>query len=386
MFEIRMPKFGLSMEEGTITKWYKKVGDFVKKGEPLVEVESEKIINTLESPFEGILKVIKVNEGETAKVGEIIGLIGSEDETIKEITEEKRVITSEESKVRKLTESKIGEEKSEEVILASPAAKRLAKEYGVDLSNIKGTGPSGRIVENDVIAFVEKMKQTKPVSKKIPLDPVRKRIMDNLVKSYKESVLVTNITKIDLTNLISFKKEFPDITLTAFFVKIVSNVLKDFPKFNAHFDGNELEIFDAINIGVAFDTANGLIVPVIRNVQEKSLKEIAQELQTLKAKVEENSLNVDDLTGSTFTITNLGMMRTDMFTPVLNGKEVAILGIGRTLKEPTVAEDKVVVRDFAYFSLSYDHRVIDGADAARFLGKLAEYFELTDNFQKINKI
>ncbi|MGB9855566.1 MAG: dihydrolipoamide acetyltransferase family protein [Caldisericum exile] len=385
MFEIRMPKFGLSMEEGTITKWYKQVGDYVKKGEPLVEVESEKIINTLESPFEGFLKVIKVKEGESAKVGDVIAILGEEKETIQpEIIQETKSGSKEEV-IGKETQH-IQKEVKEDLILASPAAKRLAREHNIDLTQIKGTGPSGRIVESDVLAFIESMKEIKPISKKLPIDPVRKRIIDNLVKSYKESVLVTNITKIDLTNLLRLKENFPGITLTVFFVKIVSEVLKEFPKFNSHFDGVELEIFDAVNIGVAFDTDKGLVVPVIKDVGNKSLRDIANELDNLKNRVKEDALKVDDLTGSTFTITNLGMMRTDFFTPVLNGKEVAILGIGRVLKEPVIIENQIVVREFAYFSLSYDHRIVDGADAARFLGKLAEYIEQESNLQKLNKI
>lgn len=390
MYEVKMPKFGLSMEEGTVTKWFKKVGDYVKKGDPLVEVESEKIINSLESPFEGYLIAIKTQEGESAKVGEVIALIGEKGEVSEKPEAAFNEIVIEEVNLKEKglenKEVEPKEEAREGIILASPAAKKLAREYGVDLSKIKGTGPSGRIVESDVLTFIESKKSSRQISKKFPLDPVRKRIMDNLVKSYKETVLVTNITKVDLTNLLRLKSELPEITLTAFFVKVVSEVLKEFKKFNAHFDGLELEMFDVINIGVAFDTGNGLIVPVIKNVEGKSLKEIAENLESIKVKVKENTLQVDDLTNSTFTITNLGMMRTDIFTPVLNGKEVGILGIGRIIKEPAVIDNEIVVRDFAYFSLSYDHRVIDGADAARFLGKLAEILEVSDNLNKIIKI
>jgi len=350
MFEIRMPKFGLSMEEGTVTKWFKKVGDVVKKGEPLVEVESEKIINTLESPYEGTLLEIKIKEGESAKVGEVIALIGEEG-SIKEV------------------------ESGTSVILSTPAARKLAREHGIDLSKVKGTGPNGRITEDDVLAFIEYQGGKVSSSKKIPVDPVRKRIIENLVKSYRDSVLVTNVTKVDVTELMTLKKEFPDITLTAFFVKIVSGLLKEFPRFNAHFDGSVIEEFESINIGVAFDTGDGLIVPVIKDAFNRSLKEIGELLNGLKEKVKSKTLSVDDLSNSTFTITNLGMLRTDFFTPVLNGNEVAILGIGRVEDVPLVMNGEIKVRSVAYFSLSYDHRVIDGALAARFLGRLAEVFE-----------
>ena len=368
MFEIRMPKFGLSMEEGTVTKWFKKVGDFVRKGEPLVEVESEKIINSLESPYEGILVQIKVQEGESAKVGEVIALIGEE-------VGKEEGATKEEPK------------KEETLILASPAAKRLAKEYGIDLSKIKGTGPNGRITESDVLAYIQTQgKNEGPKSRKIPLDPLRKRIIDNLVKSYRDSVLVTNVTKVDVTEIVNLKKELPEITLTAFFVKIVSSVLKEFPRFNAHFDGSVIEEFDDVNVGVAFDTGDGLIVPVIKDTYNKSLLEIKDALNQIKERVKSKSLSVDDLSNSTFTITNLGMLRTDFFTPVLNGNEVAILGIGRIEEMPLVFEGEIKIRSVAYFSLSYDHRVIDGALAARFLGRLAEVIEKGSLLKEVLKI
>ncbi len=241
MYELRMPKFGLTMEEGTITKWYKKEGDYIKKGDPIFEVESEKIINDVESPVEGYLKKILVKEGETKRVGEIVGLIAETKEELREeVIEEKKV-----------------------EIIASPSAKRLARERGVDLSKIKGSGPQGRITEKDVLDYLEKLEQTKFQIEE--LSYIRKEISKNLKKVYESAVIVTNFTKVDFTNLMNIKNEkLKEISITAILIKILSYVLKKFPKFNAHFDGEKIFKYNNINIGVATDTERGLIVPVIK--------------------------------------------------------------------------------------------------------------------------
>jgi pyruvate dehydrogenase E2 component (dihydrolipoamide acetyltransferase) len=263
-------------------------------------------------------------------------------------------------------------------IKASPIAKRLAREHGIDLSSIKGSGPNGRIVEKDVLAALSSSKVTKSAKATIKkLSPMRKTIADNLSKMYRETVLVTNMTEVDMSNLFAFKKSLEKkVSVTAILVKVVADVLKALPKFNVNFDGETITEFSNVNIGVAVNTESGLVVPVIKNVDTLSLTEINDEIKRLSLLAREGNLTADDLQGSHFTLTNLGMMRTEMFTPVLNKNEVAILGVGRTVKKVVVLEDeKFAVRDMAYFSLSYDHRVIDGADAANFLGKLADIIE-----------
>jgi pyruvate dehydrogenase E2 component (dihydrolipoamide acetyltransferase) len=361
MYELRMPKFGLTMEEGTITKWYKKEGEFIKKGEPLLEVESEKIVNDIESPISGYLSKILAKEGESRKVGEIIAYIVEEEEL------------------------KIIEEKKEKGIPVSPLAKKLAKEYGIDISKIKGSGPGGRIIEKDIRDYINKFKEKEEIIE--PLTPIRKEIIERLSKSYKTSILVTNVTKVDFTNLIKVKNKYLNvISLTSMLIKILSIVLEEIPKFNSHFDGEKIIKFKNINIGFAVDTERGLIVPVIKDVQNLGLEEIDKKVKELSLRARNNKLSYDDVEGSHFTLTNLGMMRTDFFTPVLNGMEVAILGVGRTTKEVWVENGNFIIKDVSYFSLSYDHRVIDGADAAKFLDKLCSLIEKEDNFKTILKI
>lgn len=365
MYELRMPKFGLTMEEGTITKWYKKEGEFVNKGEPLLEVESEKIVSDVESPISGYLIKILVKEGESRKVGEIVGYIAEKEEELK----------------------KVEEKKEEKEILISPLAKKLAKDYGVDINKIKGSGPGGRITEKDVKEYISKQKEEKSEIIET-LSPLRKEIIERLSKAYKTSVLVTNVTKVDFTNLMRIKNEYlKDISVSSIIIKALSEVLKEMLKFNSHFDGEKIIKFKNINIGVAVDTERGLIVPVIKDVQNLNLDEIDNKVKELSNKARENKLSIDDVEGSHFTLSNLGMMRTDFFTPVLNGMEVAILGVGRTVKEVGIDEkNQFIIKNSSYLSLSYDHRVIDGADAAKFLDKLCSLIEKEDNLKTILKI
>jgi len=363
MYELRMPKFGLTMEEGTITKWYKNEGEFVNKGESLFEVESEKIINDIESPISGYLTKILAKEGESRKVGEVIAYIAEKKEELKKV-----------------------EGKEEKEIPISPLAKKLVKEYGIDISKIKGSGPGGRITEKDVKEYISKYKEEKSEIIE-PLTPLRKEIIERLSKTYKISILVTNVTKVDFSNLMKIKSgNLKEISVTSILLKILSIVLQDMPKFNSNFDGEKIMKFKNINIGIAIDTEKGLIVPVIKDVQNLNLNEIDKKVKELSLKARENKLSIDDVEGSHFTLTNLGMMRTDFFTPVLNGMEVAILGVGRTTKEVWVENGNFVMKDISYFSLSYDHRVIDGADAAKFLDKLCSIIEKEDNLKTILKI
>ncbi|MCD6363930.1 MAG: 2-oxo acid dehydrogenase subunit E2 [Synergistetes bacterium] len=373
MYELLMPKLGLTMEEGKVENWLKKEGDEVKKGEPIVEISTEKITNTIDSPVDGIVAKILVKEGETAKVGTPIALIAltkSEYEAYKE--KEETVGEKEEKKEEKRIEM-------EEKINASPLAKRIAREKGIDLRLVKGTGEGRRITKQDVLNYIASLekKEEKPGFKEIPLSGIRRTIAERLSKSFHSVVPVTETMEIDVSKLLKKFAELKEnssvkISLTAVFVKLIANLLTEFPEFNAHFDGEKIRIYDDVNMGVAFDTPDGLLVPVIRKANEKSIEEIAKEILNMAEKVKSKKYTLDDITGSTFTITNLGMIDIDIFTPVINPPEVAILGIGRTRKVPELTENGIKFTEKIWFSLTFDHRVIDGAPAARFLKRLAE--------------
>ncbi|NIA10112.1 MAG: 2-oxo acid dehydrogenase subunit E2, partial [Nitrospiraceae bacterium] len=260
-------------------------------------------------------------------------------------------------------------------------AKKLAKENGVDLSMVRGSGPDGRIVEKDVVSILNSGNK----AGKERLSPLRRTIAENLSKSYRESVLVTNMTEVDMSELLCFKSSLSEKTsVTAILVKIIAEVLKIMPKFNINFDGETIEKFSAVNIGVAVSTDRGLMVPVVKNAGVLSVADINKAVKKLSSAARNGSISSDDFSGSHFTLTNLGMMRTEMFTPVLNRNEVSILGVGRTVKKPVVVDDDMItIRPMSWFSLSYDHRVIDGADAAEFLGKIAEFIENRDFYNRI---
>lgn len=370
--EFVMPKLGMTMEEGTITRWIKKEGDKVEKGEPIVEVMTDKVNIEVESPDNGTILKILAKEGDVVPILQPIAIIGEAGEEVK-IEEKKEAV--------------------EEEIKASPAAKRLAREAGIDLSLIKGTGPGGRIVEEDVKDYIESHKErvttqpppvstpvveVTPLSKEEPISSVRREIASKLSKSYREAVHITLEFSADVTGIVEIrerlkekaeKNKLPVPTFNDIFVRIVSLVLKDYPTLNANFDGEKLTIFNTVNMGVAVAVKEGLLVPVVKEAEKKNVFEIAKITGELVNRTREGKILPDELSGGTFTITNLGMFGIDFFTPIINPPQVAILGIGR-IKEILKPGNAVVSE--VVLSLSVDHRVVDGAPAARFLKDIGE--------------
>ncbi|MEA2088101.1 MAG: dihydrolipoamide acetyltransferase family protein [Candidatus Caldatribacteriota bacterium] len=378
MYEIKMPRFGLTMESGFIEKWFKKEKDEVKKGEPLLEVSSEKITNEVVSPASGILLKIMGKEKEEIKVGTVIAIIGEEGEKIEEIKEKvepgkiTEAVETEETPSTRVAPPERGGR-----IKASPLAKKIAREKNLDLSQIRGTGPGGRIEKKDVLVFLSSASEENVEFKIEKLSSLRRTIAERLSKSFHTAITLTNTTEVDFTEFKKFMKG-NKVSITSGLVFILSKVLKELNKFNAHFDSDkkELIIFNNINIGIAVDTEKGLMVPVIKDADKLNLKTINEQIKKLADKARKGIISEKEIKGSTFTLTNLGMMRTEIFTPVINPPEVAILGMGRIIKKPAIVnEDKISIRELAYLSLSYDHRIIDGADAAKFLEKLANLIE-----------
>jgi pyruvate dehydrogenase E2 component (dihydrolipoamide acetyltransferase) len=378
MYEIKMPRFGLTMESGFIEKWFKEEGEKLQEGEPLLEVSSEKITNEVASPASGILLKIIGKEKEEIKVGTVIAIIGEEGEKIektKEKEEPKRIIEITER--GEIPPTKIAPPERGGRIKASPLAKKIAREKNLDLSQIKGTGPAGRIEKKDILAYLSSVSGKKVKFKIEKLSGLRRTIAERLSKSFHTAITLTNTTEVDFTEFKKLMKE-NNVSITSGLVFVLSRVLKELNKFNAHFDSDkkELIIFNNINIGIAVDTEKGLMVPVIKDVDKLNLKTINDQIKNLAGKARSGIISEDNIKGSTFTLTNLGMMRTEIFTPVINPPEVAILGMGRIIKKPAIVnEDKISIRELAYLSLSYDHRIIDGADAAKFLEKLANLIE-----------
>jgi len=360
--KVVMPKLSLTMKEGTVGKWYKKSGESVEKGEPIVEIISEKAAYDLEAPASGILRKILVEEGVDAPVDAVLAVITAPDEEYSE----------KEEKIEKPRE--ISEE-AEERVLASPAAKRLAREHGIDLSKIVGSGPDGRIVEEDVRKVIEASKEFQPKVKEIVrLSGFRKTSAERVSTSYKTAPHSTVAMEVDVSKAEDLHEKL-QVSYTAILVKAVAKALAENPTINSTFEADNIKIFSDINIGVAVATNYGLAVPVVHNADKKSLREIDTSIRELSEKAKQEKLTREEVSGGTFTITNLGMYEVDFFIPIINPPEAAILGVGRIVEKPVAVDGRVEVKPIMTLSLSYDHRIVDGAPAATFLKTIKYYLE-----------
>ena len=422
-----MPKLGLTMTEGTIVEWFKKEGEEVKKGEKLFAVETSKLTNEVEAPASGVLRKIIHKDGKLA-VLEPVGILAGADEDISDLLKKagssenleakKKVEKQEKPKIEKEEEKNTGKR-----IKASPKAKRLAKELGVDLSNVEGTGPGGAISIEDVENYQpeeETKVKTSPTAEKVAenlgvdinkiekserirkddvvgyknfemlkemADPVETRekmtnmrsvISERMSQSQETSAAVHYNLSVDTREMKRLRdklKPIKKITYTDIIVKIVSRVLLEFPILNCSVDGDEIIKRNYTNIGVAVALDEGLIVPVVKYANIKGLKTISDDIKELADKARSNTLQPDEMTGGTFTVSNLGMFNIESFTPIINQPEVAILGIN-TIKETAVKVDgELQFIPMMTLSLTADHRVVDGSVAAQFLNRLKEYIE-----------
>ena len=375
---ISMPKMGLSMKTGTVGKWLKNEGD-AEKGEPVVEVMTEKITNKVR-PADGILLKIVAPKGTKLPVGGLMGVIGEAGEDISALLAGAGAPAAAEASA-----APAGQAAGQRVKI-SPAAKKLAEENGIDYTRITGTGPDGRITKEDVEkAIVEGVgaADDRPTLEVIPYEGMRRAIGDNMAHSWSIAPKVTHHVSVDISNLLALRKTLNNgvkdkdkISITDLLVKAVARALEIKPNINVTLDGDEIKVLKDINIGVAVALDDGLIVPVVRNANKKSLAEVSKEVKDLAKRARRNKLEPDEMVGGTFTITNVGAWGSvDWFTPIINQPESAILGVGRTMDRPVVVDGQIVVRPMMGLSLSFDHRVIDGAPAAEFLAVLLELIE-----------
>jgi pyruvate dehydrogenase E2 component (dihydrolipoamide acetyltransferase) len=362
--KVVMPRLSLTMKEGTVGKWYKMEGDKVEKDEPIVEVISEKATYDVEAPLSGILKKIVVSEGLDVPVNAVLALITSEGE----------VLPADESPEKPI-DSRITQE---ERVRASPAAKRLAKESGIDLASVKGTGPDGRISEEDVANSIKGSERFLPKVKEVTdLRGYRKTSAERLTQSFKTTPHSTVMMYADASKIRTLH-ESEKTSYTAILVKAVAKALTKKPEINASFEDGKIKIFQDVNIGIATTTNYGLAVPVVHNADQQSLQQLEAMIKQLTEKAKEKKLEKRDTSGGTFTITNLGMFGIEFFSPIINPPEAAILGIGSIADKPVVVSGNIVVRSLISLSLSYDHRIVDGAPAAQFLRLIRELLESAD--------
>jgi 2-oxoglutarate dehydrogenase complex dihydrolipoamide succinyltransferase (E2) component len=370
------------MLEGTITKWLKEVGDPVDAGELLVEVETDKANVEVASPHAGILLSILVPEGETAPVGGLlahIGMSGEEVETVPTpVPTEADASISEQALLKQQSE----EHAPSGPRRISPVARRMAKEHGIDLAQVQGTGPKGLITAKDVRQLTAVIGDDAPSSREserddeviVPLKGMRKTIADRMALSRRTAADVTTFAEVDVTELMDLRRE-TEITVTAYVVRAVVEGLKEFPMVNSSLIDDQIIIKHYANVGVAVALDDGLVVPVIHDAHKKNLVEIARELADLTIKARAGSLSLAELSGGTFTVTNSGVFGSAFFTPIINYPESAILGMGKIERKPVVIGDGIFIRSMMYLATSYDHRVIDGATAVRFLQSVKAHLE-----------
>jgi len=372
--KILMPRLSLTMKTGSVIQWLKKEGESVEKGEPVVEVLSEKVTYDVEAPIAGVLRKILVEEGVDMPVGATLALIAAPDEELPEVevaAEASPTKLVEESVVRKETEAVPIRER----ILASPAAKRLARERSIDLTQVQGTGPEGRIVEEDVKLFIEeKTKLTPHVKEVIPLTGIRKTTAERVASSFQTAPHSFIIMDVDMTEAVKLRRK-TKASYTAILVYVVAKALREHLSVNSTLIAGKIQVYESINIGVAVSTEKGLVVPVIQNADKKPLVEISSELEELAEKARQGKLSKEQLTGGTFTVTNLGMYGVDTFLPIINPPEAAILAAGRTVEKLVVADKEIVVKPIMTLTLAYDHRILDGAPASIFLRKIKMIIE-----------
>jgi 2-oxoglutarate dehydrogenase E2 component (dihydrolipoamide succinyltransferase) len=424
--EIHVPELGESVADATVGRWLKQEGEAVKSGEALVELETDKINFEVEAEQDGVLESISKDEGETVNVGEVIGTIGEGDGAAPEqpAAEEQPQAEEEQEEQQPQAEAEQQEPEAEDsgdetsnghreledgAGRASPSVRKLAQEYEVDLAEVTGSGSGGRITRDDVERLIrEQSSPTAPektaeperdgeaqpapaasedgraaLEERVRVSRRRQTIAQRLVESQQTAAMLTTFNEVDMSAVMELRKRrkesFQERTgarlgFMSFFTKAAIGALKAFPKVNAELQGSEL-LLKKYYIGVAVSTDEGLVVPVIRDADHKNFAEIEQGIADLATKAREGKLTLEDLRGGTFTITNGGIFGSLVSTPILTMPQVAILGMHKIQERPVVVEGEVVVCPMMYLALSYDHRVIDGAEAVSFLVRIKELVE-----------
>ena len=433
--EILLPQWGMEMQDGTIVKWLKKEGDTIQEGEPLVEVETAKLETEMESVASGVVTRILVPEGATVPIRTVLAIIAAPGEEVaqpasaapstpapaagpatrtsasaparsggpvtaqvvpaaRRLAQEHGVdlsliqgtgprgriliedVERAASATPVATPAQAGGGVSVQVV---PAARRLAQERGVDLSQVQGTGPRGRILIADVENAIDAL--AAPAAQVVPISGMRRNIATRMLDSVLTTAQVTLTTEADVTDAMALRqglnRQMTDGSLSplSLIIKAAARALREYPRMNAIQRENEIELVSEVNVGVAVAIEEGLMVATIRQTDEKGLVQIARESRELASKVREGKASYDDVTGATFSITNLGTYEIDAFTPIINPPQIGILGVGRVVEKPAVHNGEIAKRSMMFLSLTFDHRVIDGAPAAEFLRILKGHLE-----------
>ena len=390
LLEMLVPSPGESISEVEIAEWLVEDGDYVEKDQAIAEIDSDKA--TLELPAEksGKIKIV-VAEGETVAVGDVVCLIDT-DEVQSEKSSKENI--KKESTLKDLSL----DQKNQKKVKSTPLADAIIKKNNLDLKDLNGSGEDGKITKNDVLEMINnssKVTGREYTSKK--MSSLRRKIATRLVAVKNETAMLTTFNEVDMSSIMNLRSEFKqkfidkhDINLgfMSFFTKAVTTALLDFPDVNAMIEGENIIHFNYMDIGIAVSAPKGLMVPVVRNAQDLTFKDVESEIKRLAIKARDGKITVDEMLGGTFTITNGGVFGSMLSTPIINPPQSAILGMHNIVERPVVINGKVVVRPIMYLALSYDHRIIDGKSSVGFLCKVKECLEdpkqylMNNNIQK----
>jgi 2-oxoglutarate dehydrogenase E2 component (dihydrolipoamide succinyltransferase) len=421
--EIKVPTLPESVTDATLVAWHKKPGDPVSRDENLVDLETDKIVLEVPSPASGTLQEVKVKDGSTVKAGDLLALL-EEGEVAGdgEAAATERAAPAAEGKARAGERGKDDDEAANDAAAAegaaagaepaapkdrgesagklSPAVRRLLDEHDLDANVVSGTGRDGRLTKSDVMDYlrehgdehveaVARPSVTEPgvparEDRRVPMTRLRARIAERLVEAQQTAAMLTTFNEVDLSQVIALRNRYKEpfaeqhgvkLGFMSFFAKASVEALKKFPAVNASIEGTDIVYHDYFDIGIAVSSERGLMVPVVRNVDQLSFAEIEKAVDTLGKKVRDGSIGMDDLTGGTFTITNGGIFGSLLSTPILNPPQSAILGMHAIQERPMAVDGEIVVRPMMYLAVTYDHRIIDGREAVQFLVSIKQSLE-----------
>jgi pyruvate dehydrogenase E2 component (dihydrolipoamide acetyltransferase) len=402
---IDMPQLGLTMEKGTILQWLKAEGERVEKGQPVVLIQTEKVEYEVEAPGAGTLLTILAKEGTELPVGGVMGVLGQPGEDVSSFAEA-RAPSAESRAARPEVPGPSPETRAPEAspvrapgerVKISPVAKKLAQEHGIDITTLSPSGPEGRIVREDVErAIAAKSREPRAahpegtreeraaIPEVIPLAGIRKVIFDRMGQSWREAARVTLFADADMTEIVRLRQEKGADWERRFGIKpsysdlihmAVARALREEPRINCRLDGQSVRVRREVNLTFAIDLGEGLVAAVIREADKKSLGDLTRAARDLAERARTNRLTPDDMADGTFTVTNLGGVGVEYFTPIINPPQAGILGVGKIQEKPVVRGGGIHIRPMMTLSLVFDHRLIDGAPAAKFLAKVKELLE-----------
>ncbi len=398
--EIKAPTFPESVADGTVATWHKQPGDAVKRDELIVDIETDKVVMEVLAEADGVLGDIAKNEGDTVLSGELLGTLNAG------ATAAPKAEAKSEAKAEAAPAAKAAE--SDDELLLSPAARKLAEENGLSSGEINGTGKGGRITKEDVLNAIEAKKNApqaapaaaaKPaaaapavslgegdrIEKRVPMTRLRARVAERLVSAQSSMAMLTTYNEVNMKPVMDLRSKYKDLFekkhngvrlgFMSFFVKAVTEALKRFPGVNASIDGNDIVYHGYMDIGVAVSSDRGLVVPVLRNAEFMSLAQIEGGIADYGRKARDGKLSIEEMTGGTFTISNGGVFGSLLSSPIVNPPQTAILGMHKIQERPMAVNGQVVILPMMYLALSYDHRLIDGKEAVSFLVAIKDLLE-----------